>query len=330
MEIKLGRMGMPQEKRREAVKHYDVFRLPYVYVSIAPFLWSTNVIVGKILVTGVSAWTMVAVRVFVTAAALAVLLKYFEKEHPRPSKRDCLLLLAMGGTGVFGFNILTYIALRYTTAVNNAMINAFYPALATVFSFMMLKEGFDTNKLIGLVLSLTGILLITFRGSWSTLIALQFNPGDALSFLATACWAVYSVMVKMVSRNLSALAVTGYSTFWGLACIVPFELVQWAGGARALLSWQAIVALLYLGIFAGVAATLLWNRGIQEVRPGKSAYFYNLLPVYAAFLAILFLGEKIYWYHIVGSLAVIGGVLFGSRKAGPDVQLQLDGRSAEW
>ncbi len=219
-----------------------------------------------------------------------------------------------------GFNILSYTALRYTTPVNSAMINAFYPALATILSFQMLKEGLGINKVIGLVLSLAGILLITVRGSWEALIALQFNPGDILAFLATACWAIYSVIGRMAMRNLSALAVTSYSTFWGLVFIVPVELFQWTRSARIFLSWQAVVILVYLGIVAAVVATFLWNRGIKEVGPGRTAYFYNLLPIYSAFLAVLFLGEKIYWYHFVGALMVIGGVLFGLREAGPDVR----------
>ena len=187
-----------------------------------------------------------------------------KKNFPIRSKRDFLLILAMGGTGVLGFNILSYTASCYTTPVNSAMINAFYPALATILSFQMLKEGLGINKVIGLVLSLAGILLITVRGSWEALIALQFNPGDILAFLATACWAVYSVMGRMAMRNRSLLAATSDPTFWGLVFIVPIELFQWTRGARMLLSWQAVVILVYLGIVAAVVATLLWNRGIQE------------------------------------------------------------------
>ena len=74
--------GCRHSKEVEAVKHYDMFKMSYVYVSLAPLLWSTNFILAKILITDVSAVTIVAGRLVVATAALALLLKHYEKKFP--------------------------------------------------------------------------------------------------------------------------------------------------------------------------------------------------------------------------------------------------------
>lgn len=287
-------------------------RSPYVYLTILPFIWSTNFVMGKVLVREIPPLTMVTIRFSIAALVLAILLKHNEKKYRKPEKKDFLPLIMMGITGVLGFNSLLYAGLRYTTSTNGAIINALLPVLTAVLSVTVVKEQFCLRKLLGLALSLAGVLLITIQGSWEVLATLHLNPGDVLVFLATASWAVYSIIGRFVLGRFSPLCVTTYSCFFGLILLYPAMFLELNRSAQFSFSWLAVAALIYLGIIASVLSYFLWNRGVQEIGPGKTACFYNLLPLYSAVLASIFLGEKIHWYHLAGGGMVLLGVCLGS------------------
>lgn len=288
-------------------------RSPHLYLIIVPFMWSTNFVLGKILVRGIPPLTLSAIRFTVATLLLAILLQYYEKKRRTPERRQYLLLLIMGVTGILGFNYLLYSGLRYTTSTNSAIINAFYPAITTILSGIFIKEQFNNSKLFGLVFSLAGVLLITTHGSLEELFKLRFNLGDILVFLAAASWAVYSITGKFVMGHVSPLLATTYSCFFGLIFLYPAMFLELSEGTPVSFSWQAVVAIIYLGVMA-VLAQFLWNRGVQEIGPDKTAYYYNLMPLFTAILASLFLGEEIHWYHLIGGAMVLLGVFLGSMK----------------
>lgn len=88
----------------------------YVLLILVPLIWSTNFIMGKILVRDIPPMTITAVRVSVAGVFLAALLRYNEKRIPRLEKKHFIPLIIMGFTGVFGFNGLIYTGLRSTTS----------------------------------------------------------------------------------------------------------------------------------------------------------------------------------------------------------------------
>ena len=295
--------------------HGNVLKSPFVYLTIVPFIWSTNYVMGKVIVKDIPPMTITAIRFTIAAILLAVLLKYQEKGFPKPEKKHYFPLLLMGISGVLGFNSLLYAGLRYTTSTNGAIISGFYPALTAILSVVFIREDFNFYKVAGLIFSLAGVLLITVHASWREMIAFHFNPGDLLVFLATASWAVYSVAGKFVMGSLSPLCVTTYSCLLGLIFLYPGMIMELRRGAGVALSWPSVLILLYIGIAASVVAHFLWNRGVQEIGPAKTSYFYNLLPLFTAVLANIFLNEHIYWYHLAGGAAVIFGVYLGTCSA---------------
>ncbi|MFZ5597735.1 MAG: DMT family transporter [Bacillota bacterium] len=284
-------------------------------LALVPLIWSTNFIIGKILVRDIPPLTITAIRVSVAGVFLILLLRYNEKRFPRIEKKDFLPLAVMGFAGVFGFNSLIYTGLKSTTSTNSAIINGIYPVLTAVLSVLVLKEAFRPGRLIGLVFSLAGVFIIAVQGSWGVLSGLRFNSGDILALAATLSWSVYSIAGKMVMGRLSPLCATTYSTLFGLVFIYPAMAWELAGAKDISLSWNGVAAIVYLGIFSSVIAASWWNRGVNEIGPEKSGHFYNLLPVYSACLAAYFLNESIHWYHILGGGAVLCGVYLGSRSS---------------
>ena len=68
------------------------------------------------------------------------------------------------------------------------------------------------------------------------------------------------------------------------------------------------MSMLYVGICASFLGTTSWNEGNYRVGAVRSGYFGNLYPIFAGGLAILILGETLYWYHAIGAALVFAGI----------------------
>lgn len=70
----------------------------------------------------------------------------------------------------------------------------------------------------------------------------------------------------------------------------------------------------YVVIFPSALAYLFFNRGIALIGPNRAAPFFHLIPVFGSAMAILFLGERLQLFHLVGYALVLAGIAFASRK----------------
>lgn len=288
------------------------WRSPYLYLMLVPFLWSTNFVLGKIVVNTIPPLTMSTARFTIGVLILSGIMAKSKSPEQGSWQKAFIPLLIMGISGVFGFNSLLYAGLRYTSSTNSSIINSLYPVLAALLAAFFLKERFNARQLIGLFFSIAGVLLVTSRGAWSGLSGIVFNQGDLLVILASLSWAIYSLASKLAMKHLSALQASTYSIYLGLLFLYPASIYELSMGAHVTLSWSAFLALIYLGIVPTAITYILWNKGIQAVGPTKAGYFYNLLPIYTAILAAVFLDESISWYHLAGGLLVLAGVYLGS------------------
>ena len=131
--------------------------------------------------------------------------------------------------------------------------------------------------------------------------------------LAVASWAVYSALLKRRPAELPPLILLSATIVIGLLALLPVYGLSVTGGARMTVTVESVAALLYVAVFASILAYLCWNRGVREVGPNRAGVFLNLMPVFGAFLAILFLGERIALYHAVAAALVFGGIVLAGR-----------------
>ena len=138
-------------------------------VLLTAFLWSTNFIVGKVLVVAIPPWTMTTVRFTVAALCLLPLLTTRPAAERSVTSSHLFPLLLMGLTGVFAFNSVLYTGLRVTTAINAALVNAVSPLVTTLVARVVLGDPLTGRALAGIVLSFIGVGGIVSEGSWQHL-----------------------------------------------------------------------------------------------------------------------------------------------------------------
>jgi drug/metabolite transporter (DMT)-like permease len=283
----------------------------YILLFLPPLFWSSNFIIGKLLVDKVPPWTLNTGRFTVSAL---ILLPAFLYRQEWPPRQVWLPLVLMSLTGVTAFNAVLYTGLHYTSAINATLVNATTPLTTAYIARLVLGEQLTMRRVQGILLSFTGIGWIVSRGSIDTLLSLNFNLGDVIVFFATSLWGFYTVMAKPMMRHLSPLVLTSITTILGALFLLPASALELHAYPTDLWRSEIILAFLYLGIFPSFLSFLMWNRSIRTFGPGRASLAYNLLPLFAVILAEIFLGETLRGYQIVGGFVIIAGVLIGTRE----------------
>jgi len=295
---------------------------PQTFLVLATLLWAGNFVLGRALVEVLPPFGMNGIRWLLAIAVLVVITLAREgTSFVRPALRLWPSLLVMGVTGVFLFNALVYLALRYTTSTSAALINGATP-IFTLLVAAVLGAGWPTGRrLFGSFVCLAGVAWVVSRGSLETLLGLSPNRGDVIMLVAALCWAVYTVLAGRVSRRISPLAATTTSAVLALPLLVLVGLPELAAQPpQGGITPSVIAGLLYIGLLASVAAFLSWNAGIARLGPSRGAIFLNLIPVFTAAVAVPALGESLVPAQLTGGLLVLLGVVlvsYGGRPKKP-------------
>ena len=284
----------------------------YLLLTLTALFWAGNSVVGR------------AARDLVPPVALAfwrwliafLLILLIAGPH---LKRDAAALrarwpavLVLGLLGIGAFNTLLYTALQSTTALNALLMQSAQPPLILIAAFLLFGDRAGPAQIVGVLLSLAGVLVIVAGGDLDVLLALRLNPGDALMLVAVLLWVFYSVLLRFrpAGHPVSFLAVT-FAIGW--LVILPFYAAELAAGRRIVAAPESFAAIAYVAIFPSLIAYACFNRGVELIGPGRAGVFLNLMPVFGALLAVGLLGERFTLAHAAG-IALIGAGILLTRK----------------
>lgn len=290
-------------------------RLAYVMLSTVVVLWGGSIVASKFIVGDLPPFTVGGIR---TVLALAVLIFLMMRKEGLlfPQWRDWPMLFALGISGIFLCNAITYLALQYTSATNCALIAALCPIVITVISTFVLREKITLWQVTGIILSFLGVVVVITKGSWNILINMGFNVGDVIMLGNPICYGLYTVLTKKAVNRYSPLVLVTYAHLIACMFFVPFVIyelnIAWS---RIQVSAVDVGTLVYLGILGASIATLLWNKGIERVGASRAGIFMNAVPVSTMLLSAVLLGEKITLNQILGSAMVIIGVYLNSIRS---------------
>ena len=285
-------------------------RSVYVMLIFSTLFWGANFNLGKYVLDAVDPLAAAAWR-FMLAAGMMVLVVMF-KERPdwQGIRHNLPALITMALVGIFGFNVAFFYGLHTTSSINGALIMTLNPTITVVLAAVVMKELISGRQLLGLVLSMVGIVVVVTGGSWLRLTHLHFALGDLLLLLGNLCWAVYSVMGKRAVKNLSALQTTAVTMLIGAAAIAGLAIAVHAG-SLPLPPVASLGALGIMALFGTVLAYLFWNKGISTIGPARTSVFFDLVPIFTMLIAIG-LGQEVIPAQWLGALLVMTGVLFSS------------------
>ncbi len=285
-------------------------RWAYILVILATLFWAGNVVLGRALRHEIGPFTLAAARIGIAGVVFLPLLRHRPVAEHRPGGQ-WPWLLGMALLGMVGCPVTLYLALRYTTATSTSLINGTGPLMTALLAAWLLRDRLTPGQLTGALVSLLGVTLVVGSGRPEGLNGLALNRGDLIMLLNVAMWGLYSIMSRVVTRGRSAVCATTFSTWFALPFLIPAAVLEWRQAPPAL-TGPVLLAVLYIGVFATCLAFLAWNEGVRRAGPAGAMAFYNMLPVFGALLAALFLGERLIAGQLLGGGLIIGGGLLAA------------------
>jgi len=285
-----------------------------ILLFITPLLFSSNMIIARAAIDLVGPVSLAFYRWSMTAFLLAL---FFRKEFLgswRLALAEYRELLVLGALGMGVCGAFVYLGAHTTTATNIGLIYSAAPVLIIALAHFFHNERLNRLQHCGVVLSLFGVLLLISHGQPQRLLELDLVRGDIWIICATISWAIYSIRLRYRSTRLNPMARFGWTAFAGVLVMLPFVIFeQHLGNARPL-TFAAAGVVLFLALFASIAAYLSYGLVQRAMGAGRAGLVLYLAPVYNAGLAWWLLDEKLYMFHIYGAGMVFFGVFLANRK----------------
>ncbi|QOR68306.1 DMT family transporter [Cytobacillus suaedae] len=283
--------------------------LLYGLLLFVMVVWGFNVIAVKIIVESFSPVTITSLRVFL--AGLVVLgVLFYRKELKRVTKQEATYILIGAFSGVLGHHLFLAVGLTTTTASNAALILGLIPLVTSIFAVLFLKARFTITKLLGVILGFTGVSFIVMNGAGVHHISI----GDIYVFLSVIAQAISFIFIKKATQTLEAKVITCYMLILGASFLFITSLLMDPAGLSSLSKGTSVAWLIFLAsaVIATGIGHMIYNSAIHHLGAGETAIFINLTPFFALVGSVLFLGESITSFQLLGFIFIISGVLLGS------------------
>ncbi len=287
----------------------------YIFLILATLFWSGNFIVGKAAsFFDIPPFTLNFYR---WTFAWLILAPFTFKEIFNKKKYildNIKLILVLGITSITVFNSIVYYSLNFTQVISGVLMISTIPVMIIFFCWVFRIEKTNIYQIIGVILSLLGVVVILTKADLSKLLNLSFNKGDLWMVVAMFSWAMYSALLRKKKFELSQISLLQVIISSGLILLLPAYLIEMSLGYRASINLPFILTLSYVVIFPGLASFIFWIKGIAIIGSNRSGIFLHLMSIFSTTLAILIFKEKFMFFHLIGASFIIAGIILSSRR----------------
>jgi len=279
-------------------------------------LWGGTFIAGRILKENVGPFSAAFLRFAIASLFLLIIIRRNEGKIQRLKPPQFFPVAVLGMTGVFAYNAFFFKGLQLVNAGRASLIIATNPVFISLFSALLFREKLNLLKIIGILLSVSGAMVVISRGSIPDLFRGGIGFGEILIFGCVVSWVAYSLTGKKVMSGLSPLTAVFYSAVIGAGFLFIPACVE--GMINHVVTYSPLewFSIFYLGFFGTVLGFVWYYEGIRKIGPTRASLFINFVPISAISLAYLILSEPITCSLLAGAVLVAAGVyLTNSRFA---------------
>jgi len=291
--------------------------LAYVYLFLTVLFWAGNFVVGKYAsYYQVPPFSLNFYRWFFAWLILApftipeIIMK---KDYIIDNYK---IFIVLGITSITVFNSIVYYSLNFTQVISGVLMISTIPVMIMFISSILKIEKTNIFQILGVIFSFIGVILIITKANIHILMKLDFNKGDLTMVLAMFSWALYSALLKKKKYELSKLTLLEVIISFGLIFLIPVYFIEFKMGYMIKLEKPFILILTYVVLFPGLASFILWIKGISLIGPNRSGVFLHLMPILSAIMAVIIFEEKFMFYHFLGAIFILTGILLSNKKVG--------------
>ena len=281
---------------------------------LTTLIWGGNFTISKLALREIPPLQFTAIRFVAGSLVLAIVLLRLDRLRWPPAGMGWPLII-LGLIGNTLYQLCFIHGLFRTSATDAALILASLPTMVTVSAALLGLEQTTVRQRWGVVLATTGVVAIVLRNGFGQ--GGGDLVGDLLMLAATGCWTIYSLGLRRISGSMPALELTAWTLFTGTPGLFLMGLpglvaLDWGGVSVA--GWAAVG---YAALLSLTAAYVLWSRSIRALGAGRTAIYSCGVPLVAATVALLLLGEQPTLAHALGATLIISGVLLSNRGLVP-------------
>lgn len=287
-------------------------RLAYAAAIGHTFITGLSFMFSKIGLEYSTPWDLLAYRF--TASFIAIMipvaLKWISLDLTREKIRKILPLALFYPLSFFA---LQTFGLQHLSSSEASILLASMPVFTLLLAAYFLEEQTSLLQKLSVMISVAGVIFITLNKGTS----LDFSniKGITMILLSALSFSAYSILVKKLARNftileMSCIMIVISFIFFNTMSLGRHLINGTAGSFFAPLSETGfIAAFVYLGVLSSLVTSLLTNFALSKIDASRMCVFTNLSTVISIIAGVVFLKENIYFYHIIGSLMIIGGVV---------------------
>ncbi len=288
--------------------------LAFACLALSMALVGSYVALSKPLVAAIPVFLLAWLRFGIGGLAMLHWLKKPEHEAPLTARTRRLLFLE-SFLGNFMFSICMLFGVSLTSAVSAGVIMAAIPATVAILSGIFLRETIAGRTWAAIACSAAGMALLAAgkpaEGAgreWAWL-------GNLLVFAAVVCESAYAVIGKALTGVLGPKRITSLINLWGFALAAPFGIYAALRFDFASVSAGTWWLLLFYSVAASVWTVWLWMTGLKVVPASQAGVFTVMLPVSAAAVGVVFLGERVDALQMIAFVAALAGVVLATAPA---------------
>ena len=286
-----------------------------IYLFFTTLFWAGNFIVGK--TASLNEIPPISLNFYRWLIAWFILLPFTYKELIEKKEyiiKNIGIFIFLGITAVSIFNSALFYSLKFTQVITGVLMISVVPVMIIFFSALLKIEKTNIFQIFGVALSLTGVVLIITKADIEILKELDFNRGDLTMLIAMFSWSIYSALLKKKKYELSQITLLQVVIGFGVIILIPFYFIDINIGNEIKFDIPFFLILTYVVLFPGLISFFLWIKGVGLIGANRAGVYLHLMPILGAIMAMMIFDEKILFYHFVGAIFIILGIILSNRK----------------
>ncbi len=287
----------------------------YLLLILTTLFWSGNFIVGK----SASLYEIppFSLNFFRWFFAGLILFPFTYKEILKKKKyilSNLGFFSILGITSITIFNSIVYYSLYHTQVISGVLMISTIPVWIIFISSILKIEKSNIFQIMGVILSLIGVIFIITKADINLITNLEFNKGDLTMVIAMFAWALYSALLKKKKYQISQISLLQVVIITGLIFLIPVYFIEMSFGNTINLNKPFYLTLTYVVLFPGLASFFFWIKGISIIGANRAGAFLHLMPIFGAIMAMIIFNEKFMFYHLLGAIFIVTGITLSNRK----------------
>ena len=294
-------------------------KLAYLLLVLTTLFWSGNFIVGK--AASIYEIPPFSLNFYRWLFAGAILLPFTLKEILQKKNyifENIGFFIILGISSITIFNSAVYYSLYYMQVISGVLMISTIPVWIMFISSILGIEKTNKFQIIGVILSLLGVLFIITKSDLNLIKNLDFNKGDLIMASGMFAWALYSALLKKKTYEISQITLLEVVIIIGLLFLVPIYILEINLGNPLIINKPFVLTLSYVVLFPGLASFFFWIKGISIIGANRAGVFPHLMPIFGSLMAIILFNERFMIYHLLGAIFIIAGITLSNKNIKKD------------